>query len=250
MRSRVTQLLVLMSAALGTPALGGIVVTQSRTTAVTLGYAPFSQTEFYAKQELIDISPAHAQVSGDWWGPNAGGTTPTWHWVGAAEVSSTTTFDYSRLSVTGSGSFSHELTTTAGFIYPGPFTYTPSSTADNSCFFTLTEPAFYSVSVELGRYGVAHLGSVDFGTIFDRVNFTTTPVQFEQAGTLAPGRYRIQAGTGVAIGNLPNGVNHYSRAGYFSDFRFAVQVPEPNAILLALFLYLCAGRREVASRLG
>src|SRR3954471_3153498 len=79
------------------PASAGITISNYQVAAGTNAFAPLFQDQYSAQQILENISPAHSQVSGDWTGPNAGGASNTWHWVGAAEALGTTTFDSNRL---------------------------------------------------------------------------------------------------------------------------------------------------------
>src|SRR5690242_9098083 len=87
----------------GGVARAGITVTSFTTTAETNAYAPFSKAQYYDEQPLANVSPAVADVSADWTGTNVGGTTPTWHWVGASHTESSTSFDANVLTVTGAG---------------------------------------------------------------------------------------------------------------------------------------------------
>src|SRR4051794_38611416 len=115
---RLNAAIALLLCVVAGPAMAGLTVTSYQTVALTNAFAPLSQDQYFSQQTLANVSPAHAEVSGDWTGTNAGGSTPTWHWTGSAQITSSTAFDGSSLSVTGSGSFGHELTTTTEFIDP------------------------------------------------------------------------------------------------------------------------------------
>src|SRR5262245_22068103 len=97
------------------PARGGITVSSYGASALTNAYAPLDRSAYFNEQDANNISPALADVSADWTGTNIAGATTTWHWAGSAHAVSTTTFDGKSLSLTGAGSFSYDLTTTAGF---------------------------------------------------------------------------------------------------------------------------------------
>src|SRR5258708_4968956 len=94
------------------PALAGISITHFHTTVEVNGYAPVSQTQYFDQQRLTNVSPVSAQVFDDWWGPNTGGSINTWHYVGSAQIRSTTTFDSNSLAVTGAGAFAYTVDTT------------------------------------------------------------------------------------------------------------------------------------------
>src|SRR5437868_5900688 len=85
------------------PALAGITVTSYTTTAEQNAYAPFSQAQYFDKRTLTNTSPAVVDVSDNWTGTNVGGTTSTWHWVGASHIETTTAFAATSLTVTGAG---------------------------------------------------------------------------------------------------------------------------------------------------
>jgi hypothetical protein len=183
---------------------------------------------------MIDVSPAHAQVSGDWWGPTVGGTLNTWHWGGNAQVTSSTAFDATCLHATADGTFAHSLTTTAQFVDPRPSTYTPSSAANYKCYFEIDQSAHYSVGVDLARSSVVRLFRFGTGYLINEFNTSLSPPRrFEATGMLAPGSYLIEANSSIAAANLPNGINFYSRSGSYSNYSFFVQVPEPRAVMLA-----------------
>src|SRR5437867_11105752 len=118
-------------------AVGGVTVSSFQTVALTNAYAPLDQSAYFDKQTITNISPAIANVSDDWTGTNVGGTATTWHWVGSAQNAITTSFSSSALTITGAGSFSYALTTTANFVDPTQVSsvYAPGSVADYRCFF-------------------------------------------------------------------------------------------------------------------
>ncbi len=177
------------------------------------------------------MSPALAEVSGDWMGPNAGGSTNTWHFVGTSQSSSTTTLDADALTVTAAGSFAYELNTTADFVDPRSSSiFTPGGAATYNGFFNTDVPTTYAITGQLNRWGRVRLNSLDGAVIFDESNHTTIPMTVSASGTIPPGQYRVLIGAGVGAPNLPNGVNHYITSGRYENVVFTVQVPEPNAL--------------------
>src|SRR5438876_3559599 len=116
-------------------ARASITVTSYQTIALTNAYAPLDQSAYFDRKVLTNVSPAVADVSDDWTGTNIGGSTATWHWVGSAHTSSITTFSANSLTITGAGSFSYDLTTTAAFVEPTSVTtlYGPGSAANYEC---------------------------------------------------------------------------------------------------------------------
>lgn len=213
------------------PALAGISVTSYRTVALSNAFAPTSQAQYYERQELINVSPALVQVSGDWMGPNAGGTTPTWHYVGSAQTMSTTEFDLNTLTISAAGSFSYEIATTADFIDPRSISIlTPGAAANYEGFFTTEIPTNYTISALLNEQARVRLNTLSGSVIFNEGNPTSTPVAVNLSGTIPPGQYRLLVTSGLGAPNLPNGVNHLSRSGRYEDVIFTVRVPEPNTL--------------------
>lgn len=88
---RITIVPLVLLWGMSTPTLGALVVMSYSTLAQTRGYAPVSQAQYYAEQRLEHVSPALAEVAGDWTGPNADGTPNTWRFDGTARATSTTT---------------------------------------------------------------------------------------------------------------------------------------------------------------
>jgi hypothetical protein len=150
------------------PASGQITVTSFTTTAGQNAYAPFSQAQYFDKKTLANASPATVDVSDDWTGTNVGGTTTTWHWVGASHIQTSTSFDTTSLTVTGAGSFSYDMTTTNDFVDPirSGGVYTPAAGADYQCYFTLDVPATYRATGRIAGFGIAFLSSSEMGEFF------------------------------------------------------------------------------------
>ena len=231
MRAISKLLAAVVPCALASPALAGITVTSYRTLAQVNGYAPTSQTQFFEQQTLTNVSPANAQVSGDWMGPNAGGSTPTWHYVGSAQTTSTTAFDADSLTITAAGSFAYVVDTTADFVDPSSTSiYGPGAAANYRGFFETDTLATYGASVQLNQHSGISLGSFEAGFIFNHFNAGEVPVLFQLTGIIPPGHYQILVTSGVGAPNLPNGINHILRGGSFENTLFTVQVPEPNAL--------------------
>jgi hypothetical protein len=229
------------------PARAGINVASYQTVALTNAYAPLSQAQYFDRQARVNISPAVADVSDDWTGTNIGGSTPTWHWVGSAHTSTATTISADSLTITGAGSFSYDLTTTADFIDPtsAALLYTPGSAADFSSSFEISAPGTFSVQMQLSQFSLVHLDSQENGIVFDRLNATTVPVPFGLSGTVPPGHYHLQANASHAGPNLFPGQNHIAYSGSFDNFSFSVQVPEPASFAIVIALALSRGRRRV-----
>ena len=223
---------VIAVCSLASSALAGITVTSYRTTAHTNAFAPVGGSQYISDETLNNISPAEASVFGDWTGPNAGGMTDTWHWVGSAETHIVTSFNDSILSITGFGSFAHQLTTTSDFVDPrSAGVFTPGSAADYRCTVTVDVPTFYTISVELGQFGRISLTSPQTGFIFDETNFDSTPRVVQLSGTLPSGSFAMRANTSIGAPNFANGVNDYLRSGGFEDLSFTLQIPEPGSAL-------------------
>jgi hypothetical protein len=242
----------LLVATLAAPLTAGITVTSYQTVALTNAWAPLSQDQYFERQALTNVSPAVADVAGDWTGPNAGGTTPTWHFLGSAHTTSKTVADSSSLGVTVAGSFSYEITTTADFIDPRSSSiFTPSGAANYEGFFNTDLSTTYRMSAQLNQWSRVRLNALDGSVVFDQINFTTSPVLVDRTGPLPPGQYRILITASLAASNLPNGVNDYVRDGSYESATFTVQVPEPSTwgITLAMFVGYrgCVARGAPAS---
>jgi hypothetical protein len=235
----------LVVVALASPALAGITVTSYQTVGQVNGYAPTSQTKFFEQQTLTNISPAHAEVSGDWMGTNAGGSTITWHYVGSAQTTSTTSFDSDSLTVTAAGSFAYTVDTTAEFVDPGSSTiFRPGAAANYEALFNTDVPTTYTISAQLNLRGRVRLSSFEHGVEFDRFNPSPTPIIVNLGGTIAPGRYHILVTASLGAPNLPNGVNHFSASGSYENVVFTVRVPEPSALgaVIAIIALTVGGR--------
>lgn len=251
MRAMVIAIAGLLVAALAPPARAGITVTSYRTVAQVNGYAPVSQAQYYAEQRLENVSPALAEVSGDWMGPNAGGTTNTWHYVGSARSASTTTFNADSLTVTGDASFAYTVDTTPDFIDPGgPTVFRPGAAANYNGFFDTDVSTSYAITARLFQWGRVRLNSLDGSAVFDQTNATTTPLDVSFSGTIPAGAYLVRITASLGAGNLPSGVNHFEAGGGFENATFTVQVPEPNHIVLALWMIgtTLARRRKRCAR--
>ncbi len=217
--------------ALASPALAGIMVTSYQTLALTNAFAPLSQTEYFAQHTLVNVSPALAEVSGDWMGTNSGGSTNTWHFVGQSSATSTTTFNADTLTVTASGSFAYEINTTAEFVDPrSSDIYSPSGAANYEALFNTDVPMTYMITAQLNQRGRVRLSSFNGEVVLDVVNPGPAPLLVDRAGTIPAGHYDFLASTSLIASNLPNGINHYARSGGFGKLIFTVQVPEPSAL--------------------
>jgi len=211
------------------PVRAGITVTSYRTTAGTNAFAPVGGSQYIDQQILTNVSPAHASGSGDWVGPNAGGSANTWHWIGAAQLSMSTTFDSSMLSITGAGNFAHELTTTSEFVDPrSASVFSPGSGADYQCAVSVDTSAAYTITVLLGQWGKVSLSSSQTGFIFNETNFAASPRLVQFSGTIPPGNFAVRANAGLAIENLSPGLHHVEYSGGFDNLDFVLQVPEPG----------------------
>ena len=233
------------------PALGGLSVTSYYTLAQTNGYAPVSQAQYFAEQRLENVSPALAEVSGDWTGPNADGTPDTWHFVGTARATSTTTITADSYSVTGAASFAYTLDTTAAFIDPASTSiFGPSGNALYEGFFQTDVPLDYALAAQLNQRGRVRLVRFGGPEIFDERNSTVVPRLLSLAGTIPPGQYGFFGAAGLGLGNQFNGVNHQERSGSFENLFFTVRVPEPNAlgIIVALVVGMPSMRRPRTAR--
>ena len=211
--------------------LGGITVTSYETLAETNGFAPSLSGPYFAQQILTNVTPALAEVSGDWMGPNADGTPATWHFVGTSRARSTTTIDANSYTITAAGSFDYELNTTADFVDPQPSVFAPTGAASYDGHFTVDLPVSYSVNGVLNQWGRVRLAAVGGGTVvFDQANATDKPMVIDLTGTIPPGQYRFLVATGLSAPGFPNGINHFGASGSYEDIRFNVQVPEPSAL--------------------
>jgi hypothetical protein len=253
-RPRSITLAGLLVATLAAPLTAGIRVTSYSTTALTNGFAPSLQGPYFAQQTLDNVTPALAQVSGDWTGPNADGTPDTWHFVGTSQASSTTTFDANSYTVTAAGSFQYRLDTTGDFIDPSSSSiFGPGGAANYDALFDTDLLTTYSVSAQLNQRGRLRLTSFSGLVVFDQSNPTVNPILVNLLGTMPPGRYNFQATTGVGAPNFPNGINHFEAGGSYENVVFTVRVPEPCplgagvAIVLGLMprRVLCAHAREL-----
>src|SRR5687768_12357808 len=235
MRTISKGLVALLVSALVSPALAGITVTEYRTVALTNAFAPLSQTQYFAEERLVNVSPALAEVSTDWMGPNAGGSTNTWHFVGTSQATSTTAFDAGSYTVTAAGSFTYKLNTTAEFEDPrSSGIYSPGGAANYRGFFEIDNPANYTILAQLNERGRVRLSSFEGLVVFDRFNLGPTPMLVNLTGTVPAGHYDLLMSTSLVAPNLPNGVNHFTASGNFEDVRFTVQVPEANSLVLAI----------------
>lgn len=220
-----------------TLALAGINVTSFRTAAGTNAYAAVGGNQYIDQQILMNVSPANASGSGDWTGPNADGTPNTWHWVGSGQLSTTTTFDSSRLTITGAGSFAHELTTTSEFVDPSSGSvFSPGSGADYLCAVSVDTTAFYSIAILLGQWGKVSLSSSQTGFIFSESNFSASPRLVQLSGSIPAGNFAMRANAGLAIENLSPGVHHVQYSGRFDNLNFVLAVPEPSSFGLVLMM--------------
>lgn len=234
--------LVLTAAA---PAVGGLVVTSYRTVAQTNGYAPVSQAQYFAEQRLENVSPAHAQVSGDWTGPNADGTPNTWHFVGTSRATSTTTITADSYTVEAAASFAYELNTTSAFIDPASVSvFAPGTVASYRGFFEANVPIEYTITARLHQRGRVTLISSNGIVIFTRTNSDVLPEFINVGGTLPPGSFNILATAGSGVPNLSSGVHHRIGSGSFEDFVFTARIPEPGSLAFGTVLVILAKRRR------
>src|SRR5262245_29867952 len=158
------------------PAPGALVVTTYRTIASTNGFAPTSMTQYYAEQRLDEITPAVAEVFGDWTGPNADGTPNTWHFVGTSRATSATTITADSFSVDAAASFAYEINTTADFIDPQSTSiFGFGGSAQYRGFFESDVPIAYTITAQLNQRGRATLTSSTGMIIFSEINFEVTP---------------------------------------------------------------------------
>jgi hypothetical protein len=217
------------------PAMGGLVVTSYETVALTNGYAP-SFNQYYSEQIVTNLSPAVADVSGDWTGPNVDGTPNTWHFVGSSRATSTTTITPDTYSFQAAGSYAYELNTNAAFVNPAGTVLTASGAATYRGIFESDAPLSYTLTADLIKGCRVSLIRVNFGIVFNEGNFTTTPRTLSLAGTLPAGRYQIFGATGLSAPNLTDGVHHFATSGNFENLLFSARIPEPGALGLAVAL--------------
>ena len=240
-------LFALTLCALASPALGGLVVTSYRTVAQTNGFAPVSQAQYFAEQRLENVSPALAEVSGDWTGPNADGTPDTWHFVGSSRATSTTTITPDNYTVEAAASFAYVINTTSAFVDPRSTSiFGPGGAASYNGFFEADVPLSYTIAAQLNQRGRVRLSQIGVGggEIFDENNVDVTPRLLHFSGTIQPGQYRFLATTGLGAMNLSNGINAYARSGSFESLVFSVRVPEPNMIGFGTVLVAMLIRRQ------
>src|SRR5262245_24862730 len=95
--------------ALPVAARGGIVINQYKTTAHSNAWTGMAPDPYFLTQTLDNLSPASADVVGDWMGTNYGGSKLTWHWIGHGHMDTVTTLTADRLTTTGSGYFTNDL---------------------------------------------------------------------------------------------------------------------------------------------
>lgn len=228
-------------------ASGGLVVTSYNTLASANGYAPVSREEYFAEQQLDNVSPAIAEVSGDWTGPNANGTPNTWHFVGNARATSTTTITPDSYTAEASASFAYTVDTTAAFSDPSSTSiFGPGATAQYNGYFETDVPLIYTLTCQLNQRGRAYLLSFQGTLHFNFSNPNTTPQMVNLTGTIPAGRYRFFAGSGLGAANLPSGVNQYVRSGSVEALTFSVRVPEPvvGGVALAILGWNAATSRR------
>ena len=231
--------------AMASPALGGLVVTSYRTVAQTNGYAPVSQAQYFAEQRLENVSPAVAEVSGDWTGPNADGTPDTWHFRGTSRATSTTTVTADGYTVEASASFAFQLDTTAAFIDPASVSiFAPGATSNYNGFFDTDVPLVYSITAQLNQRGRVRLNQIGGPEIFDENNLNLVPRLLNLAGIIPSGRYQFLATTGFGVPNLPNGINHRAANGGLESLIFTVRVPEPRLLGFAAPVVAMIPRRQ------
>ena len=230
-------------------ARAGITVTSYETLAETNGFAPSLMGPYFAQQTLENVTPALAQVSGDWTGPNADGTPDTWHFVGTAQSNSATTFDSNRYTVTGAGSFEYELDTTADFVDPSSVNiFGPGGVANYNGFFKTDAFTTYAISAQLTQRSRVRFNSLSGLVVFDQSNHTSVPMLVNLTGVIPPGRYQVLFTTSFGTPNLPNGVIHARASGSFDNLTFVVQVPEPRALAVMISIIGTCLRRRGSSR--
>jgi hypothetical protein len=239
MRFRVFSVVILLICSGVTPVRAGTTVSSFDTQAQANAYAPLDKSAYFLDDSKHNVSPAVGDVVGDWTGTNVGGTETTWHMTASAHASSTTTITSNSLSITGAGSFSYEIATTAGFSEPlqHAVLYTPGANTGTGAVFTIDQPATYSLSATISGVSGIALQSFPGTIIFAQDHFGPLAKQVSTSGTIAPGKYQvgITANAGGPSG-LPNGINDILEAGAFSSFTFFVQVPEPSAGVMGLCL--------------
>src|SRR5262245_23235826 len=118
MRFPVVAFAIVLLCAAAHVATAGVTVSAIDTLATANAYAPFDKSSYYVTDDKPNVSPAVAEVSGDWTGTNAGGAVQTWHMTTSSHASSATSLTQNTLSITGDGSFSYHISTSAGFVEP------------------------------------------------------------------------------------------------------------------------------------
>jgi hypothetical protein len=215
------------------PALAGVTLNSYQSSTRANAFAPLTQDQYWITQVTSGISPAVADVVGDFSGTNTGGSDITWHYVGTAHMSGTTTSDEHTLNIAAAGNFSEDMTTFPGFVnpLPNPNLFAPGANATYKCDFVTDGPASYTASATLGQFSTFQLGLFGGGGVqFSQFNATSTPLPFSTSGVVPAGRYVLTVTTNLSF---TGGDLH--RTGSISDVNFAlVQVPEPAGAALVI----------------
>jgi hypothetical protein len=227
-------------------ARAGVSVSSYDSQAQANAYAPLDKSAYFATDDHPNVSPAAANVSGNWSGTNIGGSTNTWHMVTSANISTTTASTPSSLTITGGGGFSYDITTVTGFVDPTSVTtlYSPGAAGDYQCYFNTDTPTNYVVSAQLSGYSLIQFFSVTNGTLFlNRIDSGGSPILLNASGTIPAGQYGIRANASLGGPNLPVGINHFAASGSFNNFAFSVQTPEPTTSGVLILLAVIAARQ-------
>jgi hypothetical protein len=235
------------------PARAGVSVSSYQTVAGTNAFAPLSQSQFFQKQVLTNVSPAQADANGDWSGTNYGGSVDTWHWTGSAHASTLTTFNANALNIAGDGSFNWEISTTADFFDPGRVAtlYAPGAGANLQCLFTVDAPATFALSCQLNSLSSVSLVLQAGGAwIVNQSNFGSRPMTVNASGTLLPGNYQLVSAASLAGIEFTQGQNHEIESGSFSSFSFDLQTPEPVSTGTIVIGHCCLARHGRRRRGG
>ena len=249
MRFPVVAIVFVLVCAVAQVVRAGITVSSFDTYAQANAYAPLNKSSYFTTDDNQNVSPATCDVSEDWTGTNVGGTDTTWHMLATAHAASTTTVTPNAFSMTGAGSFSYDITTTATFSEPLQHAslYIPGAVSSVGSVFVIDTPSNYTLSVRLNRLGGVYFASfAEGGVILNQSNFSSIPKIVSISGTIAPGQYQIgvTAKDGGPTG-LPDGVNHIIRDGSFGDFAFSLQLPEPTVTAIsALFVVMAVHRKR------